>query len=141
LGGEVTSMPWQEIANDCIDVSDAIRRAEELLPGSNMETGVDPRWQAIIALGEFIESDPGPVWKFICKWGRSPDGDLRSAVACCLLEHLLEHHFSTFIDRVEEEALADPLFAEMFAECWKFGQSELPDNANRLDQLRARIGI
>lgn len=72
-------------------VDQAIRDAELVLPGEPVAEGTDPRWQAIIAVGGFIDTAPEPVWSFIRRWGRSPDADLRDAVATCLLEHLLEH--------------------------------------------------
>jgi hypothetical protein len=77
-----------------MDVLEAIRQAESLLPGEPVEEGQDPRWQAIIAVGEHIESDPEVVWSFIRRWGSHRQEDLRDAVATCLLEHLLEHHFT-----------------------------------------------
>lgn len=117
-------------------VKEAIAAAEVLLPGLEApEGGLDPRWQAIIAVGEFIETEPEPVWPCIRKWGSAPDSDLRMAVATCLLEHLLEHHFDDFISRVELAAQMDPLFADMVAVCWKFGQSEEPEHTARLDQM------
>jgi hypothetical protein len=41
-----------------VDVAKAIRNAEELLPGVPAHEGQDSRWQAIIGVGEFIESEP-----------------------------------------------------------------------------------
>ncbi len=111
-----------------------------MLPGKSAPEGAfDPRWQAIIAVGEFTKEEPEAVWRFIEKWGVSPDDDLRSAVATCLLEHLLEHHFARFIDRVENAAVAHPLFADTVLQCWNIGESELTANAERLDRLKARI--
>jgi hypothetical protein len=97
----------------------------------------DPRWYAIIQVGEFIERDPNAVWSFIRTWGRSKDGDLRMAVATCLLEHLLEHHFDRFIAVVEEAALDHTRFADTVSHCWKFGQAEDSGRAARLDRLIA----
>ena len=121
-------------------VEEAIAAAEALLPGHSAPEGeTDPRWQAIIAVGEFVESQPDPVWVFVVRWGSSPDADLRMAIATCLLEHLLEFHFDDFISRVEQWALADPLFGDMTTSCWKFGQSEEPRRAARLDRLVAAV--
>ena len=50
-----------------MSVNDAIREADALLPGQPLDAGEDPRWQAIMAIGEYIESEPGPVWEFIRK--------------------------------------------------------------------------
>ena len=117
-------------------VEEAIAAAEAVLPGRPAPDGdTDPRWQAIIAVGEFVEAQPDSVWSFVVRWGSSPDADLRMAVATCLLEHLLEFHFDDFISRVEQAALEDPLFAEMTISCWRFGQSEDPDRAARFDRF------
>ena len=59
------------------------------------------------------------------------------AVATCLLEHLLQHHFDGFIARVEEEAMGSARFADTVCGCWKFGQAEEPSRAARLDRLIA----
>jgi hypothetical protein len=120
-------------------VREAIRRAEALLPGEPVAEGPDPRWQAIIRVGDYVPAEPEAVWEFVRVWGSHPQEDLRDAVATCLLEHLLEHHFEAIFPRVEERALADPLFADLFLRCWKFGQSEEADSAVRLDALRARL--
>lgn len=117
----------------------AIRAAEALLPGEPCD-GTDPRWQAIIAIGNFIESKPEPIWEFVLRWGGHPQEDLRDAIATLLLEHLLEHHFEAIFPRVEAAAAADPIFADMFLRCWKFGRSELPANAAKFDALRSRCG-
>ena len=76
---------------------------------------------------------------FIVRWGSAPDGDLRMAIATCLLEHLLEFHFDDFIERIEQAALADPLFADMTLMCWKFGRAEDPKRAARFDRLSAAL--
>ena len=34
--------------------------------------------------------------------------------------------------------MADPVFADTFARCWKFGQSEEPANSKRFDRLMRR---
>ncbi|MDB5323843.1 MAG: hypothetical protein JWN40_5474 [Phycisphaerales bacterium] len=69
----------------------AVARAQSVLPGRPaLEGQPDPRWQAIIRVGTFIESHPEPVWEFARRWGKHAQADLRAAVATCLLEHLLE---------------------------------------------------
>ncbi len=74
-----------------MDASQAIRYANSILPGVPAPEGEeDPRWQAIIDVGEFIQSDPEEVWTFLSRWGAHSDPDLRTAIAACLLEHLLE---------------------------------------------------
>ena len=63
-------------------VYDAIAKAEAVLPGHAAPEGdIDPRWQAIIAVGEFIETEQDAVWSFILQWSGHPDEDLRTAIA------------------------------------------------------------
>lgn len=124
-----------------MSVREAIEQAESILPGEPAPPGdTDPRWQAIVQIGEYIPGEPEAVWKFIETWGGHPLEDLRMAVATCLLEHFLEHHFAAFFPRVEERAVGDRLFADTFLSCWKFDQAEEPANAARFDALRKRLG-
>jgi len=119
-----------------MSVQEAIKQAEAVLPGTAAPEGeTDPRWQAVIAVAEFIEEEPEAVWSFVARWGQHDDEDLRTAVATCALEHLLEHHFDRFILRVEALAHSTNTFADTVLRCSKFGQSEEPSNAGRLDNL------
>jgi hypothetical protein len=77
------------------------------------------------------------VWRFIVRWGTHSQEDVRDAVATCLLEHLLEHHFDLIFPRVRELVMSSELFADTFRRCWKFGESELPQNAKEFDALQA----
>jgi|SRR6188474_784135 len=121
-------------------VQSAIDAAESLLPGAEAaENELDPRWQAIITIGEFVESDPEPVWQFTRRWGIHADPDLRAAVATCLLEHLLEHHFALIFPRVAELARNDSTFADTFLRCWKFGQSLDTDHAFQFESLQREL--
>ncbi|HXH25577.1 MAG TPA: hypothetical protein VNI78_10030 [Vicinamibacterales bacterium] len=127
-------------------IHDAIRQAERVLVASNVPGGsalathgeVDPRWHAILEVGEYIETHPDEVWAFIRRWGTHPDDDIRAAIATCLLEHLLEHHFERFFPLVEQAA-EHPRFADTFSLCWKFGQAQQPINAARFDALRQAL--
>lgn len=119
-------------------VVEAIAAAEALLPGEAAPEGeVDPRWQAVIAIGEFVETEPDAVWPLIARWGCSPDEDLRMAIATCLLEHLLEHHFDAVIDRVEVLARKDKYFLDTVASCARFGQAQERSRAARLHKIWA----
>jgi hypothetical protein len=64
-----------------VTVRETIQIAEALLPGEPVAQGEDPRWQAILAITNYVETDPTPVWEFIRKWGNHPQEDLRTAVA------------------------------------------------------------
>jgi hypothetical protein len=120
-------------------VTEAVRRADELLPGRAAPKGrIDPRWQAIIAVGEFVESEPEAVWRFVRRWGSHSNRDLRAAVATCLLEHLLEHHFDLVFPRMERLARASDRFVDTLQRCGRFGQSTLPMRAAKLDRLPER---
>jgi hypothetical protein len=118
-------------------VQEAIVAADALLPGQPApENETDPRWQAIIDLAAFLETNPEEIWAFVARWGQSADEDVRGAIATCLLEHLLEHHFELIFPRVRQFARKSHAFAATFASCWKFGQSEQPRNARRFDALQ-----
>jgi hypothetical protein len=119
-----------------MDVHQAIAAAEAVLPGRAAPDGEeDPRWQAMIAIAEFLAADPEPICAFVLRWGSYPDADLQSAVASCLLEHLLELHFAEFFPEIEAHVRRDAVFAETFARCWKFGQADEAPNSARFDAL------
>jgi hypothetical protein len=117
----------------------AIEAAERVLPGEPAPEGdSDPRWQAIIAVGEFVKTDPETLWPFALRWGSHSNEDLRMAIATCLLEHLLEHHFDTLIERVEAAAMKSPEFAWTLRPCW-IRLSDNPDSAARFGRLLAKL--
>lgn len=123
-----------------VAVQRAVARAERVLPGTPAPEGErDPRWQAIIRVGEFIQTQPEAVWSFAHRWGRHARRDLRSAVATCLLEHLLEHHFELVFPRVRRASLESVRFADTFASCWSFGRSREPKNAARVKRLQGQL--
>ena len=123
------------------NIDEAICHAERHLPGIEDDDiyNDDSRWQVIHEIGWFVRSDPVQVWEFICRWGSHPEKDLRGAVACVLLEHMLEYHFDKYFPEVKAKALTDPLFAFTFEMCSRFGQSTEPQNAKRLDELNERL--
>jgi hypothetical protein len=124
-----------------MNVHQAILAAEQQLPGEVACVGDrDPRWQAIIRIGDRLDQDPEAVWHFVRRWGASPDADLRAAIATCLLEHLLETDFAKFFPHVEVAVRDSRLFADTFRRCWKFGQSELAGNSERFDALMIEVG-
>ena len=123
-----------------MNVHEAIEAAERVLPGEPAPEGEqDARWQAIIGVAEFIETAPDEVWAFVQRWGSHRNEDLRAAIATCLLEHLLDAHFDRLFPETEKLALQNPLFADTFMQCWKFGDVELPENEARFDALRTKL--
>lgn len=128
--------------NDRRRLRRAIQRAETLLPGQRAEQhSIDPRWQAIIRVGEFIGSHPDEVLEFALRWGKHAQKDLRAAIATCLLEHLLEHHFERVFPRVRTAALTSRRFADTFSGCWKFGQTNKSANSRQFDTLLTEIAV
>jgi hypothetical protein len=128
------------LSDQSISVEETIAAAEAILPGRPApDDEADPRWKAVIAVAEFIPSDPQAVWSFILRWGVSLDGDLRAAIACCALEHLLQQHFDAFYDRVVEAASRDALFADTVSRCWVFAPGIEPERAAKFDALRKSL--
>ena len=119
-----------------MNVAAAIAKAEALLPGCPApDEQLDPRWQAIIEVSEFIDSQPHQVWAFARKWASHQQEDLQVAIATCVLEHLLEHDFATFFPLVSAEARASAAFARTLAVAWLAE----PAHANQLRHLLASI--
>lgn len=125
-------------ASERMGVGEAIRDAEAILPGRAAPDGeIDPRWQAVIHVATFIETDPRDVWVFADRWGRHEDSDLRAAIATCVVEHLLEHHFDLVFPWAQQAVRESTAFADTFGMCGAFGQSLEPGNADRFDALKA----
>ena len=114
--------------------------AEQLPPGRPTPDGAkNSRWQAIVQVGMFVEHEPESIGPFVLKWGSHEDADLRAAIATCLLEHLLEHHFDLLFPRVETAARSNAGFAKTTTLCGKFGEAEEPTHAARFDLLRSEL--
>lgn len=121
---------------------ETIEWANQQLPGDAAEDGaICPRWHAVIAVGEFVETEPELVWEFARSWGGSEDADLQVAIGTCILEHLLEHHFDAIFPRVEAEVLSQPQFSRTLANCWKLGQSIARENSPQFDALMSTCSV
>ena len=94
------------------------------------------RWQAAIALGEIAETDPESVWILVERHGSRRHKDVRVAIATCVLEYLLEHHFDAFFPRVTEAVRSNRWFRDTFSYCYQLGQANLPRNAQRWRKLQ-----
>lgn len=82
------------------------------------------RWQALIVVGECIESHPDEVWPVIQEYGVSADADMRDGVSTVLLEHMLEHHFDWTMERLKQElgsAAGAELLRDTLRRCHAFG--------------------
>ena len=118
----------------------AITRAEALLPGLPAPEGkTDRRWQAIMRVADFIESRPEEVWQFCLRWGKHPQADLRAAVACVLLEHLIEQHFDLIFPRLGRAATESVRFADTIRSCWCFLPEKQPEKYERVKRLQRRL--
>jgi len=122
-------------------IHEAIAAASDVLPGAAVAEGIDPRWQAIIEVAEYLGSCPEEVWGFAARWGCSDDADLRSAIATCVLEHLLEHDFATFFPQASTLARSNANFAQTISLCWRFGQAEKPMNVLAFNGLLADLRL
>jgi hypothetical protein len=130
------SRPSLMPGRNLMTVTAAIRAANAVLPGRAAPDGqIDPRWQAIIAVGEFVDNDPEPVWRFVRRWGCHRDEDLRTAIATCLLEHLLEYHFALLLPRVKRLARTNRRFTDTLSRCWQFGEATRPRNVPSLESV------
>jgi hypothetical protein len=120
----------------------AIEAAEKILPGEVAPEGEeDPRWQAIMLIEDFVETEPEAILPFVLRWGRHEQEDLRTAIAVLLVEHLLEFHFQSLFHHIEKASLEDALFGDMFLRAWKLGQAKEPENSARFEALRSRIKL
>jgi hypothetical protein len=119
-----------------MNVHEAIRRAEKVLPGSPESRA---RGQRLIDLCDYLESDPDPLWTFIARWGTHENEELRKVIGYYLLEHLLSHHFSRIFPRVEQLVEDNTLFVDTFLASRKMGQAETPENEARWDALTERL--
>ncbi len=81
------------------------------------------RWQAAIVVGESIATDPDDVWQVVLEHGDSKDEDLRRAMACVLLEHLLEFDFDKYFSLLQREVAKGRLgLLETLSMCSFFGE-------------------
>ena len=97
---------------------------------------VDPCWQAIICVAEHIQREPDEVWRFTRKWGAHANADLRTAIATCLLEHLLEHHFDRIFPLVSHAVRRSRRYSDTFSMCGEFGQTRRRVNLKRFRALK-----
>ena len=91
------------LARRRIEEGESPDRYLEMASGLVEDPDNNCRWQAAIIVGESIESDPGAVWNVVERFGDSVDEDMRAAIATILLEHLLEHDFDTYLNKLKFE--------------------------------------
>jgi hypothetical protein len=59
------------------------------------------RWAA--AATEYVYTDPDRIWPLAIRFGSSDILDIRQAIASCVLEHVLEHHFDALLSETAEQ--------------------------------------
>lgn len=97
----------------------------EMIDKLILDKNNDIRWHAFCALGDFVEDFPHKVWPFVIKYGSHRSRDMRLAVSCCLLEHILEYHFDEYFPKVEKIITnGDKKFLFTLTMCWYFGEAE-----------------
>jgi hypothetical protein len=84
-----------------------------------------------------VSEEPEAVWDFVHRWGLHHDGTLRHAVAVLLLQPLLAQHFDPYFQLVVRQVRESKPFADTFARCAKYGQSEAAGNSEAWDELMA----
>ena len=96
------------------------------------------RWQAAIVVGESIATDPGAVWQVVLECGEPKDADMRSAIACVLLEHLLESDFDRYFSLLREEVTGGQRWLlNVLNMCWLFGEAA-EDHKKRIAKYMRR---
>ena len=121
-----------------MSVESVIAEANAILPGTPSRHGeADPRWEVIIEVSEFIESNPNEVWAFAKRWASHEQRDLQAAIATCLIEHLLEFDFATFFPLAAVEAKASRSFAQALSLVWVSGDEGSLDSEQLQQLLRS----
>lgn len=94
------------------------------------------RWQCAIVVGDFVETHPKLVWPIVARWGSFGAPDSRLAIACCVLEHLLQHHFPIVFPQCEALVAArDRKFLETLSMCWLLGKARERKNAEAFQRV------
>lgn len=119
-------------------LAETLARADALLLGGPPPAAErDRRWPAVARLAAFIDQEPDAIWAFVARWGSDPDAQVRTAIATCLLEPLLDKHFARCFPLVESAVRGDPRFADTFLLCWPFGEASQDANVRRFSALKA----
>src|SRR6185369_15327244 len=98
------------------------------------------RWAGAADLGEYAFARPEQAWPLVVEFGSSSVEDTRAAIATCVLEHILEHHFDTYFPLLvsEIEQRNNHSLADTLSFCSKFGQAREFSRATLWDSLLTR---
>jgi len=94
-------------------------------------------WLAATVLSYFVEKYPAQLLRIIRSVAQDSSDDQRTALAKCILEHLMENHFDDVINMVSQETDAELRYAlvDILARCWPFGEAEKKSNWERVESL------
>lgn len=85
-----------------------------------------PLWWAVEKFFELNETNPDICWDAILAIAeRKPSEQVLGIVAAGPLEDLIEYHGPEFIDRIESEARANPVFRKMLSGVWESSNEDV----------------
>jgi hypothetical protein len=93
-----------------------------------------PEFWAVMKLDDFADLEPETAWSVILDLLREPLND--NALGCLAagpLEHLIDQHGPSFVDRIEAEAERDPTFRWLLGGVW---ESSTPEVWARIERAR-----
>lgn len=128
----------RELALDYIDTSSDVLKnlnfilkiADLLVPDRNNNI----RWRTLGLVENFIRDYPSKVWPFVVKYGGVSNKDIRAGVGCCLLEHMLQYHYSKYLPETEKLLYLNKNYIDTFKYCWYFGNEELENGGSFGDE-------
>ena len=96
-------------------------------------------WEIAGAMGDDALTRPNAIWDDVASALRYAEDDGITAIASCILEHVLENSFDEYIGRVEAEiASGNRNMLEALKRSWKFEQAKTSANSERWDRIIER---
>jgi hypothetical protein len=94
-------------------------------------------WSACVVLSYFVDQHPLQLFSIIQSVAEVASDDQRTALAKCLLEHLMESHFDFVIDSITIEPNPSQRFAlaDILSRCWPYGEAENHSNWKKVETL------
>jgi hypothetical protein len=94
-------------------------------------------WSACAVLSYFVDRFPGQLFELIRAVVTGSSDDQRTALATCLLEHLLERNFDEIVKSIAEERNAQLRFdlADVLSRCWPCGEAKRSAKWQKLETL------
>jgi len=93
-----------------------------------------PEFWAVAMLNELAHNEPDTAWLLILELIRQPlSDDAFGCLAAGPLNSLIEYHGPALIERVEDEARANPAFRRLLGGVWESGT---PDVWARVERVR-----